>query len=188
MFLHDARPRWRPTDAGRRRHRGAEEHAERAGERRRLVQRDEGITVGDLNQPNANGARRAGLSRSCCMDAPNSAGGSLPAVTSALPVSPGGKLSNASLDTSAIRATGPGSRRRAAARSRRRCHCPPRSPPAGPAPQGTLRLGKPLPHADTGGQNWVILFVCSRERNHVPPVHRFGRAEAWAKFVRHATG
>src|SRR5580704_4997816 len=68
------------------------------------------------------------------MDAPNSAGDSLRRVTSALSVSPGGKLSNASLDTSAIRATGPGSRRRAAARSRRRCHYPVAFPAGGCQP------------------------------------------------------
>ena len=53
-----------------------------------------------VSQPNAIGSRRTGRSRICCMNTPNSPGGSLPAATSVLPVSPGGKLSNASHETS----------------------------------------------------------------------------------------
>src|SRR5262249_4460704 len=54
---------------------------------------------------NAIGTRRTARSRICCMNSPNIAGGSLPASTSVLPVSPGGKLSKASQETSTTRPT-----------------------------------------------------------------------------------
>ena len=58
-----------------------------------------------VSQPNAIGSRRTGRSRICCMNSPNIPGDSLPVATSVLPVSPGGKLSNASHEASTARVT-----------------------------------------------------------------------------------
>ena len=56
-----------------------------------------------VSQPNAIGSRRTGRSRICCMNSPNIPGESRPEATSVLPVSPGGKLSNASHEASTTR-------------------------------------------------------------------------------------
>jgi hypothetical protein len=53
-----------------------------------------------VSQPNATGSRRAGRSRICFIASPKTAGGTLAARASVLPVSPGGKLSNASREAS----------------------------------------------------------------------------------------
>ena len=70
-----------------------------------LIQRAVAASPRLVSQPNAIGSRRSGRSRICCMNSPNSAGESLPVSTSVLPVRPGGKLSNASQETSTIRPT-----------------------------------------------------------------------------------
>lgn len=56
-----------------------------------------------VSHPNAIGSRRSGRSLICCMNSPNIRGESLPVSTSVLPVSPGGKLSSASHETSTTR-------------------------------------------------------------------------------------
>ena len=53
-----------------------------------------------VSHPNAIGSRRIIRNRICCMNNPKRAGESLPLRTSVRPVSPGGKLSNASQETS----------------------------------------------------------------------------------------
>jgi hypothetical protein len=58
-----------------------------------------------VSQPKASGSRLSGRKRIGCMNSPNSVGESLPLSTSVLPVRPGGKLSNASQETSTIRLT-----------------------------------------------------------------------------------
>ena len=54
-----------------------------------LIQRAVAASPRLVSQPNASGSRRSGRRRICCMNSPNSAGGSLPVSTSVLPVRPG---------------------------------------------------------------------------------------------------
>ena len=56
-----------------------------------------------VSHPNDSGSRRSSRTRICCMNSPNMVGESFPASTSVLPVSPGGKLPNASHEASTTR-------------------------------------------------------------------------------------